>query len=126
MILLDTTIIVDFLRGDSKVGAFLNNLQDTPTISLITEAEIYQGAKNTADLKKWENFISKLKVLPVTLEISLLAINLLKRYYLSHGLHILDALIAATAFVHHHTLVTSNTKHFQMIKDLDLKPWPLH
>lgn len=124
LILLDTTVIVDYLRGDPHTVLYFNNLQTVPIVSLITEAEIYQGAKDTAELKKWEKFITHLKVIPVTPEISLLAINLVKQFSLSYGLHILDAFVAATALVHHHALVTANIKHFQMIKGLKLFPWP--
>src|SRR3989338_10381185 len=97
LILLDTTIIVDYLRGDSQTVLFFNNLQNTPVISLITEAEIYQGARNAYEIKKWEKVISNLKVLPINSEISVLALNIVKSFHLSHSLHILDALIAASA-----------------------------
>lgn len=124
LILLDTTVIVDYLRGDNKVIAYFNMLPNTPTISLITEAEIYQGAKNTAELTKWGKFLSKLIVLPITPDISHLAISLLKKHRLSHGLHILDTFIASTSIIHNYTLVTANAKHFQIIKDLRLESWP--
>jgi predicted nucleic acid-binding protein len=39
----------------------------------------------------------------------------------SHGLHALDALIAATAIENGLTLVSKNRKHFQMIGELNLE-----
>lgn len=125
LILLDTTVIINYLRGDTQTVLYLNNLSNIPTLSIITEAEIYQGAKNALELNKWEKLISNLKILPITPEISFLAIKLLKHFRLSHGLHILDALIAATAIENKYTLITSNTKHFQMVKELKLNSWPL-
>lgn len=125
LILLDSTVIVNYLRGDTKTVLYLNNLP-IPTISIITEAEIYQGAKNAQELKKWEKLMSNLKIVLITPEISSAAVNLVKQHHLSHGLHILDALIAATAIENKYTLLTSNIKHFQMIKGLNLKPWPLN
>lgn len=123
LILLDSTVIVNYLRGDSKTVLYLNKLP-IPTISIITEAEIYQGAKNAQELKKWEKLMANLKIVLITPEVSSVAVNLVKQHRLSHGLHILDALIAATAIKNKYTLLTSNIKHFQMIKELKLKPWP--
>jgi len=116
-LLLDTTVVIDFLRGNKKAANYLAHLV-TPTISIITEAEIYQGAKNKSDIKTWEKFLIRFKIIPITAEISRLAIKLLKKYRLSHGLHILDALIAAIAIENSLALVTENTKHFSYIKDL--------
>lgn len=124
LILLDTTVIVNYLQGDTQTVIYFNNLPSIPTISIITEAEIYQGAKNNLELKKWGKFISNLKLLPINPEISSQAIRLIKHFHLSHGLHILDALIAATAIENNYTIVTANIKHFQMIKELSLIPWP--
>lgn len=39
----------------------------------------------------------------------------------SHGLHALDALIAATAIENGFALVSKNQKHFQMISGLSLE-----
>ena len=39
----------------------------------------------------------------------------------AHGLHALDALIAATAIENGFTLVLKNRKHFQMIGELSLE-----
>ncbi len=121
-IILDTTILIDFLRGSIKAAQYLQNLTN-PTLSIITEAEIYQGAKNKNDLIKWEKLFNNFNILPITEEISILGIGLLRQYRLSHSLHILDALIAATAKNHNLTLKTGNIKHFRFIKDLKIEPW---
>ena len=42
-------------------------------------------------------------------------------FALSHGLHALHALIAATAIENGLTLVSKNRKHFQMISGLSLE-----
>lgn len=39
------------------------------------------------------------------------------RYAKSHGLHVFDSLIAATAVEHGLTLVTRNQRHFTMISE---------
>jgi len=45
----------------------------------------------------------------------------MKSYARSHGLQVLDSLIAATALEDGLTLATKNRKHFQMIGDLKLE-----
>lgn len=49
------------------------------------------------------------------------AYYLMKTFARSHGLHTLDALIAATAMEEGLTLVSKNRKHFRMISDLSLE-----
>jgi len=48
------------------------------------------------------------------------ASDLLKRYAKSHGLHVFDSLVAATAIEEGLTLVTRNRRHFAMIEGLSL------
>jgi predicted nucleic acid-binding protein len=45
----------------------------------------------------------------------------MKTYARSHGLHTLDALIAATALEDGLALATKNRKHFQMMSELSLE-----
>lgn len=49
------------------------------------------------------------------------AYQLLKLYAKSHGLHVFDSLIAATAMEEGLTLVTKNRKHFSAIAGLRLE-----
>lgn len=49
------------------------------------------------------------------------AYELLKLYGNSHGLHIFDSLIAATALEEGLTLVTKNRRHFGAIEGLSLQ-----
>jgi hypothetical protein len=49
------------------------------------------------------------------------AYELLKLYAKSHGLHVFDALVAATAMEEDLTLVTKNRRHFGAIKGLRLE-----
>jgi predicted nucleic acid-binding protein len=43
------------------------------------------------------------------------------RYAKSHGLHVFDSLVAATALERDLTLVTKNRRHFAMIGDLTVE-----
>lgn len=122
-LLLDTTIIIDYLRGDEKAATYIQRLT-SPMISIITEAEVYEGARDKKDLRRIEKTLASFTIIPVTPQICKVAIQILKQYRLSHGLLTLDALIAATAVTYNYSLVTSNVKHFRAIKELSVIPWP--
>ena len=47
-------------------------------------------------------------------------LKLMEAYSLSHKLGIPDAIIAATAIIHHLPLYTLNIKHFQFISEVQL------
>ncbi len=123
MYLLDTSVLVDYLRKKSNAASFLNSL-DRITLSLVSAGELYQGARNRLELRALDQFLKLCTIEPVTPAISFEALELLRTHTLSAGLLILDALIAATALSHGYTLVTANQKHFRMIKKLSLAPWP--
>ena len=128
MDLFDSTVIIDYLRGNSQAAEYINDIlrKNLPIlISVATHAELLIGAKNKKDQIRLEKTLIPFTPVPITKEISGLAIIIIKKYALSHGIHILDSFIAATAITQNYTLVTSNTKHFQMIKNLSLKPWPI-
>lgn len=57
-------------------------------------------------------------------QISDVAVDLLRRYRLSHGLLIADALIAATALSQGTRFVTENERDYRFIAGLSLLPYP--
>jgi len=117
--LVDTNVIIDFLRGIDEAGKLLEKI-DQVNISAVTAAEIIQGARNKKELNSLDNLFANFNVIPINQHISSLGVNLLKEYTLSDGLLILDSLIAATAIVKDLSLISANTKHFQMISQMNL------
>lgn len=121
--LLDTSIIVDYLRKNKKAASFLSSLEK-PLISVITAGEVYQGCRNKKELKEVKETLSFFNIIPINETISQLSLELLEKHTLSFGLLIIDSLIAATAIKNNLTLITANVKHFKMIKTLKLEKWP--
>jgi predicted nucleic acid-binding protein len=60
----------------------------------------------------------------ITSQISDRATQLMQEYFLSHGLLIADALIAATAIENEIPLLTKNQSDFRFIKALHLLSYP--
>jgi predicted nucleic acid-binding protein len=69
-------------------------------------------------MRELQRFFQRCTLLPVTATVSQIAFQLMESFYLSHGLILPDALIAATALEHNLTLYTRNTRHFRMIPRL--------
>jgi len=117
-ILLDTDVLVDFLRGHSKAVAFVNAHSARIILSSIVVAELYSGVKGDAEQAALENFVSLFRIIPVSAEIAK-AGGLYKRDYgKSHGVGLADAILAATAEAENAELKTLNTKHYPMLKGL--------
>ena len=117
-ILLDTDVLVDFLRGHSKALAFVNAQSDRIILSSIVVAELFAGVRGDAEQVVLEDFISLFRVISVDAEIAKTG-GLYKRDYArSHGIGLADAILAATAESENAELKTLNTKHYPMFKGL--------
>ena len=118
-ILVDTDVLVDFLRGQKKAVAFVNKFSSRIILSPIVVAELYAGVKGKGELTILENFISIFRVVPLTAEIAKFG-GLYKRDFgESHGVGLADAILAATADAEKADLKTLNVKHFPMISRLE-------
>ena len=121
MILCDTNILVEFYKNDLAVINELRNIgTDQLAISVITQAELYYGAINKAELSQIQKHLNLLNTLPIDQPVSTQFIQLMAQYSLSHKLTIPDALIAATALVYDISLYTLNIKDFRFIEGLNL------
>ncbi len=120
MIVLDTNILIEILKGDRKTIDRVESLTETLSISSITVMELYYGALNKAEVNKLEKFVSLFNIIHLNENISRTAIKLIKRYAKSHSLDIPDSLIASTALHHDAMLLTYNKKDFKYIEGLKL------
>lgn len=117
-LLLDTDILVDFLRGHGKATALVRASSERIILSTIVVAELYAGVKGDSELAVLNDFISLFRTVPVSVNIAK-AGGLYKRDYgKSHGVGLADAILAATAEAENAELKTLNTKHYPMIKAL--------
>ncbi|MCD6318300.1 type II toxin-antitoxin system VapC family toxin [Candidatus Aerophobetes bacterium] len=113
--LLDTTTIIDHLRGNKKVNSLLEEIGQRGDIAgccCINIAEVYSGMREK-DKEKTDRFIESLYYFEVTREIAKLA-GELRRKYTKKGktLATTDVIIAATAITYGLTLITKNIKHY--------------
>lgn len=120
MIVLDTCVLIEILKGNIQVLEKINSLDQQFVITSISEMELYYGAINKNEQFILEKFCSKFKVIHINPNISKISIKLIKQYAKSHSLDIPDSLIAATCITNNSKLYTLNTKDFKYIENLVL------
>ncbi len=116
--LVDTDILIDYLRGHPDAVSCLEKNVDDIFISAVSVAELYQGVREGSERTKLSRMISALVVLPLTEEIAETAGLYRRDYRVSTGCGLADCMIAATASEHHLPLATLNGRHFKMLSNV--------
>ncbi|MGQ9628171.1 MAG: type II toxin-antitoxin system VapC family toxin [Anaerolineae bacterium] len=126
LIIVDTDILIDVALQISEAIDFLAELEQKSTlaISAITQMELFVGCRSKTELRHTERFLRRFQVLKLNEQISDMAIDLLRRYRLSHGLTIPDALVAATAITVNQPFISKNQRDYGFISELQLLPYP--
>ncbi len=119
----DTTILIDHLRGRPEAREWLENHQtDGLSISVIARAEILGGLRAGEEQATWA-LLQRLPTLEVDSRVADLAGSYRRHFLKSHGLLLPDALIAATARTYDKTLATLSTRDFPMDDIRVLRPY---
>jgi len=121
--LLDTTTIIDHLRGNKKINSYLEEIGQRGDIvgcCCINIAETYAGMREK-EREKTDKFIENLYYFKVTKEIAELAGGLRQKYFKKgKTLATADIIIAAAAITYGLILVTKNVKHYSF-PELEIK-----
>ena len=117
-LLVDTDVMIDFLRGHPKAVALVKKHSSRIILSSIVAAELYAGVRGDEELDTLDNLVSLFRVIPVSPSLAR-AGGLNKRdYSKAHGIGLADAIVAATCEAENAELMTLNIKHYPMIKGL--------
>lgn len=121
-VLLDTDVIIWYLRGNQKAYDFIHSL-NIFAISAVTYMELVQGMRDKDELRQLKRTFKQwqVKTIYMSEEISALALFYVEEYFLSHSMQLADALIGATCSNHGLTLYTANDKHYRIINDIEIK-----
>ena len=123
IILIDTSILIDFFRKTDKDNSIWIKLFDKGhdfSISSVTYYEIYTGAP-IQQIPFWQSILNRTQVLDfnkATAQIAVAIDSELKRKRKQIG--IADLFIAATALANNLPLATLNRKHFERIDGLSI------
>lgn len=117
-VILDTDVVIDYLRSKPAAIAFVDGLASKPMLSVITVAELYRGVRDGQERVDLDDLVAQSRVLLLDLPAAVAGGLYQRQYGKSHGVGLADAMIAAVAEQHGSTLVTLNLKHFPMLSDV--------
>jgi len=121
MVLIDTNVIIDSLKGREETIELLEKIGlENIAISSISEMELYVGAFNKKELNFIKKRLQKIEIIDFDKRISRKSAELVFEFSKSHTLDIPDSIIAATCLVYDISLLTYNTKDFKFIPGLKL------
>jgi len=119
-VLVDTDVMIDFLRGHPHAVALLQSHGDRIILSAMVAAELHAGVRDEDEQGTLDRLLAVLPVVPVTPALARAGGRFRRAYGKSHGVGLADAIIAATAEAEAAELKTLNTKHYPMF--IGLKP----
>ncbi|CAN5315599.1 type II toxin-antitoxin system VapC family toxin [soil metagenome] len=126
MRLLDTSVLVDHLRGFTPATALLEQWTgggESLVASELTRFELLSGARS-GELEQLEELFAVPAWVPVTDDVSRRAGAFARAFRRSHsGIGVVDYLLAGTAEALDAELVTTNVRHFPMFDGLR-PPYP--
>jgi len=119
MLLLDTNILIDYLRGKQAAIEFIECARKPRfAVNTVIVLELYNGCLNKAELVKIRRLLNGFNHFDLNEAIAQAATEIGHAFALSHSVSAPDALIAATALVYNLELRTANLKDFRMIPGL--------
>jgi predicted nucleic acid-binding protein len=118
MLILDTDVLIDVQRGHTAALAWFGSLTELPSVPGLVVMELIQGATNTKQVREALRLTAPLPVAWPTATDCQRALADFTAFHLSHGLGLLDALIAATAIGLAAELCTFNDKHYRFVPGL--------
>ena len=120
--LIDTAILVDFLRGKSDALTWIHSLDVLHTaLSVVTVAELIRGCRNKSELDSLNKELGRYTEYHFNAAISERALDWYQRFHLSHGVGYLDCLIAATAVEYESQVCTLSVKYFEPLPGVDVR-----
>jgi len=113
-VVLDTTVIIDHLRGLPSAVSYFASLPRRPACSEITRVEVVRGLRSP-ERNQAHRLFALLDWVPLTADIAQAAGELGRQWRKSHAaIDTADLVIAATAQALGRDVATVNVRHFPM------------
>ncbi len=116
--LLDTDVMVSFLRGHPPAVNWLTNFTSPVGLAGLAAMELLQGCRNQAEQQRVENVLARFALYWPTIADCTRAYRDFSAHRLTTGLGLLDSLIGHTAIGLNEQLATYNVKHYSAIAGL--------
>ena len=118
MLVLDTDVLIDVQRGHPAALTWFTGLTEVPSVPGFVVMELIQGAKDARQVREVVRLTAPLPIVWPTAADCQRALTDFTAFHLSHGLGLLDALIAACAIGLSAELCTFNDKHYRVVPGL--------
>lgn len=115
-LLLDTDVLIDYLRGREKAVAWLETTDEDLLISAITVSELAAGVRGEEEEEALEAFLDLFEIVPLDRSIAYHAGRLRQVHGPASGMGLADAVIAASAMSREVVLLTFNLRHYPMVE----------
>ena len=116
--LVDTDVLIDYLRGHERAIEFLEALKGDLLVSSITVAELYSGVRSAEEERALDQFLQAFLVVEIDQAIAKMAGSFRHAFSKSHGTGLADAIIAACAEDSQAVLISLNRRHYPMVKGM--------
>ena len=128
MILLDTDICIELLRGNNRVIEKRRNYDDRVAISFMSVAELFYGAEKSDNPNENNSLVEEffLTVIIINSDLDILRkFGEIKATIGKAGNILSDAdiFVAATTLAKCNMLITGNVNHFMRIEELRIENW---
>jgi len=115
---LDTTVLIDVLRGHPGAVDYLLALEEVPVCSEVTRVEVMRGLRSE-ERRPAEQLFQRLRWAHVDEAVARVAGELGRRLRRSHtGVGLADLIIAATAEEVGLPIATTNIRHFPVVQEI--------
>ena len=121
MRLLDSDVLIDVLRGYPPALEWFASLEEIPAIPGFVVRELIQDATSKERVNRALRLVEPMPVVWPRPADCQWALTVFRTFHLSHGLGLLDSLIAACTIGHQASLLTFNSKHFRALPELDIE-----
>jgi predicted nucleic acid-binding protein len=119
-LLIDTDTLIEILRATQQAKEWLEGQgSNVIGITVITRMEILQGAGSKKEQEELTKELGRFTTVQIEAGDSKQALKFFEESHLSHGLSIMDSLIASIALRTGKPFYTFNAKHFRVIPDLN-------
>ncbi len=128
MILFDTDVCIEILRGNKDIISKRNNYEGRVAISFMTVAELFYGAFNSQQIEHNCSLVEEFLLTVIILESDY---DIMKRFGIlksqlkakNNLLPDADIIIAATTIEKCECLISGNISHFQRFEELNIENW---
>lgn len=120
--LADTGVFILWYRGEPNAKLFFRNPNTEIYYSRVTRKELLRSPISDAERRRISLMLGSLRQINPDATVTYAYTELLNRYpNLRH--HLADSLIAASAWAKNLPLVTTNVRHFRLIREIQVIPF---